>query len=104
MAVIQRMMDTGIPPEIACGAAGITAAEGAMRSFSAWSKWACRQKYDLDLEEWAALAREATNTKQVEIKEIGGAWAIVSGGLTLDVFWDREEARRQCQKMAWRWI
>ena len=73
-----------------------------MRSFSAWSKWACRNKFSLDSDEWQQLAREAMNTKQVEIKNIGGAWAIVSGGLTLDVFWSKEEARRQCQAMWWR--
>ena len=68
-----------------------------------WSDWACRQKFDLDPDEWQQLAREALHTSEVEIREIGGAWAIVSGGLKLDAGWDRESMRRQCQRMGWRY-
>lgn len=72
-------------------------------SWSAWSRWACFQKFRLDPEEWAALVREALSTREVEIRPDGQAWVIESSGLQLDAAWSWEDARRQCQRMGWRY-
>jgi hypothetical protein len=73
-------------------------------TWNAWSQWSWRAKADLDDDEYAQLVREARYTQQVEIKNIGSAWAIVSNGLQLDAGWSREEMRRQCQRMGWRYL
>lgn len=74
------------------------------QSWRCWSDWAWRQKADLDPDEYAALVREARRAETVRLVPLAGeAWAIQSGGLILDAGWSREEMRKRCQRMGWRY-